>query len=715
MFIQVTKVHKGAKTYKYAKIVESCRRKSDGQPTHRVVANIGAASDLLIENLRAAFRAEAAGAAVVLPTPPVLPPGIRAFAYLDVALCLEFWDRLGLGSLLDAVIPRGALDVSVRSVVAALVAHRCTAPGSKLSAQTWFPRTALPELLGVFPDQFNNARLHRALTLLEKAGPALQTEHARRLSARPGGFKALYLDVTDTWFVGLGPDRAEKRKTKEGLWRRKIGIVLLCDYEGFPIRWQVVGGRRADNGAMTDLARDLKNVAWLSGIPVACDRAMGKPRTLRRLEDAGVHYVTMLTSDGFPAFTDGKIPAGVANAVHVDAEDAVAQADAAAERAGMVRVRDRMRALDLGVRTAVRARPEVRTHRDPPAHAKRLSDALEVRAARAAGETRDAVAARLGLSPGTVSRIADLLRLTSDLREAVDRGEADALSFEELRRISKLPEDEQHAVFDAERAVHCDGETGEEGEEGDDDDDPAHPPPSARVIITFNPAAFVRARQGARAMRERLDTAIAELNRSLGSVRSKRTPEAALVEAARVVRKFDATDVFDVEVTARPGTLGSRPLVSLTLKQDIWDQHRGLDGFGVLVAHPALAGSADDLVRTYSDKNKIEEDFHVIKSVVDVRPVFHRTDAKVDAHVTLCMLALTVARGLERAVGGDTTASRILEELGSVKLLRLSSTSPALHAVSDPTEPQRALVARLTSDALLDTATLAKRMHIVAR
>ena len=52
------------------------------------------------------------------------------------------------------------------------------------------------------------------------------------------------------------------------------------------------------------------------------------------------------------------------------------------------------------------------------------------------------------------------------------------------------------------------------------------------------------------------------------------------------------------------------------------------------------------MCRTYRAKNAVENDFHVIKSVTKLRPVRHRTDAKVRAHVALCMLALYVQREL---------------------------------------------------------------------
>ena len=44
---------------------------------------------------------------------------------------------------------------------------------------------------------------------------------------RHGPFATLFLDITDTWFVGDGPELAKRGKVKEGMVRHKIGIVLL--------------------------------------------------------------------------------------------------------------------------------------------------------------------------------------------------------------------------------------------------------------------------------------------------------------------------------------------------------------------------------------------------------------------------------------------------------------------------------------------------------
>jgi len=248
MHVHVSRVQRKGKTYEYTQLVESYRRPSDGMPTQRVVAKLGQLDPVAIENLRAALRASRRGERVVLDRRK-LPEQVRFtrptqnLRYLDVAVLLELWRDWGFDELLAKVLPAGEAEVAPADIVAALAIQRCVDPGSKLYAERWFPRTALPELIGIEPKKFHNTRLHRVLDQLDKNTPQLMRELPKLYRSQQGQFVSLFLDVTDTWFVGHGPELAERAKTKEGLFARKVGIVLLCNERGLPLRWQVIGGK----------------------------------------------------------------------------------------------------------------------------------------------------------------------------------------------------------------------------------------------------------------------------------------------------------------------------------------------------------------------------------------------------------------------------------------------------------------------------------------
>jgi len=68
--------------------------------------------------------------------------------------------------------------------------------------------------------------------------------------------------------VGDGPKLAKRGRTKEGLVRKKIGIVLLCSEQGHPLRWEVLEGASAEGPAMLGVMRTVQRVPWLERIPI---------------------------------------------------------------------------------------------------------------------------------------------------------------------------------------------------------------------------------------------------------------------------------------------------------------------------------------------------------------------------------------------------------------------------------------------------------------
>ena len=74
------------------------------------------------------------------------------------------------------LLPETESAAPAADVVAALTLQRSVSPGSKLYAQRWLPTTALPELLELRPERFNNTRIHRVLDDLFAATPDTQ-EH----------------------------------------------------------------------------------------------------------------------------------------------------------------------------------------------------------------------------------------------------------------------------------------------------------------------------------------------------------------------------------------------------------------------------------------------------------------------------------------------------------------------------------------------------------
>lgn len=83
--------------------------------------------------------------------------------------------------------------------------------------------------------------------------------------------------------------------------------------------------------------------------------------------------------------------------------------------------------------------------------------------------------------------------------------------------------------------------------------------------------------------------------------------------------------------------------------------------------------SAEDVVLGYKNLLEAERGFRDLKSTLELRPVFHRLEGRIRAHVLLCWLALLLTRVAERRA--NMTWRRIAIELGRVHAVTLQGTA----------------------------------------
>jgi len=82
--------------------------------------------------------------------------------------------------------------------------------------------------------------------------------------------------------------------------------------------------------------------------------------------------------------------------------------------------------------------------------------------------------------------------------------------------------------------------------------------------------------------------------------------------------------------------------------------------------------SAVEAVQIYKELSEVERAFCNLKDVLDMRPIYHRTDDRVQAHVFVATLAFVVHRFVEKklkAAGLDLSATEALTALKSVRVV----------------------------------------------
>lgn len=168
--------------------------------------------------------------------------------------------------------------------------------------------------------------------------------------------------------------------------------------------------------------------------------------------------------------------------------------------------------------------------------------------------------------------------------------------------------------------------------------------PDERLIACRNPLLAARRARKRENLLAATETELTKIAAATGRVRRPlRGKDKIALRAGKVSSKFKVAKHFDLEITDDSFTF--------TRNQENIDAEAALDGIYVIrtsVAADALnpAGA----VEAYKDLSGIERDFRSIKTDdLQVRPIRHRLDDRVKAHLLICMLARYLIWHLRKA------------------------------------------------------------------
>ncbi len=109
--------------------------------------------------------------------------------------------------------------------------------------------------------------------------------------------------------------------------------------------------------------------------------------------------------------------------------------------------------------------------------------------------------------------------------------------------------------------------------------------------------------------------------------------------------------------------------------------------------------SAEQLVARYKSLADIERGFRVLKSEIEIGPVYHRLPERIRAHATICFIALILYRIMRQrlhAAAAPTSPERALAQLRRIQHHRitLNGSQPSA-GLSTTSAEQSALLATL--------------------
>jgi transposase len=124
------------------------------------------------------------------------------------------------------------------------------------------------------------------------------------------------------------------------------------------------------------------------------------------------------------------------------------------------------------------------------------------------------------------------------------------------------------------------------------------------------------------------------------------------VKVGKVLGKFKMAKHFHLDITDTTDTT-----LAISRDADRIDTEAALDGIYVLRT-TATPGERDTaaVITTYKNLARVERDFRSLKTIdCDLRPIHHRRDDRVQAHVLICMLAAYLTWHLRKALAPLTS------------------------------------------------------------
>ena len=222
--------------------------------------------------------------------------------------------------------------------------------------------------------------------------------------------------------------------------------------------------------------------------------------------------------------------------------------------------------------------------------------------------------------------------------------------------------------------------------------------PGKRFIVCHNPAEAERDRADRDAQLERIEAELARIETLREREQRQRTSRrrGASARAKTLARSAEKAHVKAECALRDHPTLGRyvrlTPTGRLRVDRAKVTAEARLDGnFLLSTSGPDI--SAEDVALGYKNLLEAERGFRDLKRILPLRPVFHRLEDRIRAHILICWLALLPIRIIERHAGDTWRNPR--RELERLHLVTLAGAAGHVQHTTRLTDAQRAILAAL--------------------
>ena len=286
------------KVYKSYAIAESCR---EGKKVKkRIIWPIGKLTDEQAEQIRSICKIAKGEQQFLIQLEDLVVKETKA--YLDIAVVDEIWNRWMLDLAFSQANTQSELSTALIAKI--LTMNRCTNPCSHYSIPNWAEKVALDDVLNRDLAGLNDDKIYYELNKIYANKSAIEDHlFQSTYQSDPASYDFIDYDLTTSYFVGyqcklsaFGKGKAECRG------RRQVLLGVLINTQGYPFKWDVFPGNKAEVKTLQANIDACKTRFQLGdrNVTLVFDRGIISEENADCIDKAKMKYVSALDRNQIP-------------------------------------------------------------------------------------------------------------------------------------------------------------------------------------------------------------------------------------------------------------------------------------------------------------------------------------------------------------------------------------------------------------------------------
>lgn len=217
-------------------------------------------------------------------------------AYLDIAVVNELWNYWQLDQAFDFEISDSPLSTPLLAKI--LTINRCTDPCSHYSVPKWAKQNALAQVLNIELSGLNDDKIYYELDKIHQNHFAIENYLFKQTYLKnSASYQYIDYDLSTSYFVGYSCKLSAFGKGKiECRGRRQVLLGVLINNEGYPFKWDVFPGNKAEVKTLKTNINACKTRFKLGGanVTLVFDRGIISDDNAQLIKDAKMKYISAL-------------------------------------------------------------------------------------------------------------------------------------------------------------------------------------------------------------------------------------------------------------------------------------------------------------------------------------------------------------------------------------------------------------------------------------